>query len=126
MNLISALSSQLGIDENQAKGGAGLLLKLAQDKLGGDFEQIRQAVPDAGELIGQAPEAGGGLMGAVGGLLGKFGGGQLGALAQLAGGFSKLGMDKSMVTQFIPVVLNYLQQQEGGDQIKALLEKVLK
>lgn len=127
MNLISMLTSQLGIDENQAQGAAGMLMKLASDKLGGDFGGLRDAIPDVDGLIEQAPEAGG-AMGAIGGLLGRLGGsaGSLGALAQLAGGFDKLGLDKDMIGKVVSVVLEYLQQQDGGDQLKALLEKVVR
>ena len=42
--LIGQLVQKLGIQEDQAKGGAGLLLKLAQSKLGSDFSQIADAV----------------------------------------------------------------------------------
>ncbi len=127
MSLISMLTSQLNIDESQAQGAAGMVLKLAKDKLGGDFSSLSAAIPEASELMDQAPEAGG-AMGLVGGLLGKFGGsaGTLGALTQLAGGFDKLGLDKNMVSQVVSVVMQYLQQQQGGDQLKGLLEKVLK
>ncbi len=127
MELISMLTSQLGIDEGQAQGAAGMVLKLAKDKLGGDFGALSQAIPQAEDLIGQAPEAGGAL-GAVGGLLGKLGGsaGSLGALAQLAGGFDKLGLDKDMVSRVVSIVMQYLQQQQGGDQLKALLDKVMR
>ncbi len=127
MDLISTLTSQLGINDSQARGGAGLLLKMAREKLGGEFSAIDAALPEANGLIEQAPESGGGALGAIGGLLGKFGGsaGQMGALAELAGGFSKLGLDKSLVSKFIPVVLEYLQKQDGGDRLKELLGKVV-
>ncbi len=127
MSLISMLTNQLNIDEGQAQGAAGMVLKLAKDKLGGDFSAVSNAIPEAGDLMDQAPEAGG-AMGLVGGLLGKLGGsaGSLGALAQLAGGFDKLGLDKDMVSKVVSVVMEYLQQQQGGDQLKGLIEKVLK
>jgi len=58
--LISLLVGQLGVDEGQAKGGAGLLFNLAQEKLGDmDFQKIKDAVPDVGDLISAAPEGGG-------------------------------------------------------------------
>jgi hypothetical protein len=127
MELIELLTSNLGIQEDQAKGGAGLLFKLAKEKLGeGDFSQVEEHVPDVGQLISAAPK-GGGLGGAIGGMLSKFGGGasQLGGLASLAGGFSKVGLDTSMIGKFIPVVLSFVQSK-GGDGVKGLLEKVLK
>jgi hypothetical protein len=65
--LIQQLVSQLGVQEGQARGGAGLLFKLAKDRLGsGEFSQIAQKVPGAEELSKEAPKSGG-MMGAMGG-----------------------------------------------------------
>ena len=48
MELIDQLTKSLGVSENQAQGGAGLLFKLAKDKLGaGDFSKISAAVLSA-------------------------------------------------------------------------------
>ena len=133
MDLIQQLISNLGINEEQAKGGAGLLFHLAKEKLGSDdFQQIANNVPGITEFLKAAPEAGAGsgLMGALGsaasalgGLGGKMEG--LGNLAQLAGGFSQLGLSPDMVGKFIPIVLSFVQSQ-GGDSLKGLLETVLK
>ncbi len=129
MDLIATLVEQLGVDEGQAKGGAGLLFKLAQDKLGsGDFAQIADKIPGLDSMMDAAPaeSGGGGLMGAIGGMLGGLGGnaGALGNLASLAGGFDKLGLDSGMVNQFIPVVMKFVQEQ-GGDDIMGLIQKVM-
>ena len=131
MELIQQLVSNLGINENQAKGGAGLLFNLAKEKLGGgEFQQLTKAVPGIGDLLKAAPESGGGLMEALGGAASAFGGlggkmESLGNLAQLAGGFSHLGLGADMVGKFIPIVLSFVQNQ-GGDAVKGLLEKALK
>ncbi len=131
MELIEQLVSNLGVQENQAKGGAGLILKLAQDKLGGDeFAQLASVIPGADVLLGSAPsqDSGGGMMGALGGIAaGMMGGGQgaaLGSLMSLAGGFSQLGMDGDMVTKFFPIVLSFVQQKGGAD-IAGILSKAL-
>jgi hypothetical protein len=121
MELIDQLTSNLGVNETQAKGGAGLLFKLAKDGLsGGDFSKVSAAVPGIDGLIGAAP----GGEGALGGLGKVFGGGGLGSLASLAGGFSNLGLDASMIGKFLPIVLSFVQSK-GGDQVKGILEKVL-
>lgn len=127
MELLQMLTSQLGVSEEQAQGGAGLLFKMAKEKLGADeFAQVASAVPNIENLISSAPEAGG-VSAALGGLASSFGGGagQLGNLASLAGGFKNLNLDSGMVGKFIPVVMNFVQL-EGGDTIKNILEKVLK
>ena len=71
MDLINQLMSNLGVSEDQVKGGAGMLFKLAQDKLSGDeFAQLADKVPGVNDLVSAAPDAaGGGLIGAVGDLL---------------------------------------------------------
>ena len=131
--LIGQLVSTLGVQEGQAKGGAGLLFQLAKDKLGdGEFSQLSSSLPGVDELLQAAPSlAGGGGGGGGGGLLSKvlslFGNqtGGLGSLASLAGGFSQLGLDAGMVGQFLPIVLSFAQQQ-GGESVKNLLERALK
>jgi hypothetical protein len=126
MELVQQLMQSLGIKEEQAKGGAGLLLKLAQDKLGkGDFAKVAEAVPGAEDLIQEAPE-GGGLAGAVKGLAGAFGGKAegLGDVAGLTSGFSKLGLDSGMIGKFVSIVVSFIQEK-GGDELKGLVEKVL-
>lgn len=130
MELIEQLVSNLGVQEEQAKGGAGLILKLAQDKLAdGEFAAIASAIPGANALLGAAPtESGGGMMGALGGMAaGMMGGGQGAALASLmslAGGFSQLGMNGDMVTKFFPIILSFVQQKGGAD-VAGILSKAL-
>ncbi len=128
MELIQQLTQGLGVDESQAKGGAGLIFKMAQEQLGdGDFAQLASAVPIVSNLIGEAPTPGKGLAGAIGGLAGAMGGGggQLANLAALAGGFSQLGLNPGMVNKFVPIILSFVQS-EGGQQAKNILAGVLK
>ena len=125
--LIGALVSQLGIQEGQAKGGAGLLFKLAQEKLGGDFSKVAGALPGVTDLIAAAPQAGGAAK-LVGGLLGAIGGDKakgLSDLASLAGGFSQLKLDRGMVAKFVPILLGFVKGQ-GGPGVADLLTRVLK
>lgn len=125
--LITQLVSRLGVQEGQAKGGAGLLLKLAQSKLGGDFSKVSAAVPGLQDLIKSAPEAGGAAK-LLGGLAGALGGGKAGGLADLAslaGGFSQLKLDPQMISKFVPVILSFVQSKGGQEAVK-LLASVLK
>lgn len=126
MELIQQLAQGLNINEDQAQGGAGLIFKMAQEKLGGgEFAQIADAVPGISNLIGAAPQEGGGLAGMIGGLAGAMGAsGDLANLAALAGGFSQLGLNPGIVTQFVPIILSFVQNQ-GGDGIKDILASVL-
>ena len=126
MELLEMLTQQLGVSEDQAKGGAGLLFKLAKEKLqAGEFSQVAGAVPGIEDLIAAAPKSGG-LAGVLGGLASSLGGSShLGNLAALAGGFKGLNMDSGMISQFIPIVLSFVQSK-GGDAVKGILAKILK
>jgi len=126
MDLIQMLTGELGISDDQAAGGSGLLFKLAKEKLGAEeFSQVANAIPGVEGLITAAPKPEG-LLGAIGGLASAFGlgGGQLGSLAGLAGGFQHLQLDSGMIGKFVPIILAFVQAQ-GGDSVKALLEKVM-
>jgi hypothetical protein len=120
MELTDLLTKNLGVNQTQAQGGAGLLFNLAKQKIGaGDFSKVSAAVPGMDGLLKAAPESGG----VIGGIGKLFGGG--GGIASLAGGFSKLGMDGGMMSKFIPIILQFVQSK-GGDGVKSILEKVLK
>lgn len=128
MNIVDEIMKQVGVSKEQAEGGLGLIFKLAKDKLGADFSQVSQVVPDANTLIGKAPtaeaEGGGGLMGMLGGMAGKLGLGDLGKLAELAAQFKKLGLDMETVQKFVKVVMTFVESK-GGTVVKDLLNKVL-
>ncbi|MCC0179529.1 DUF2780 domain-containing protein [Waterburya agarophytonicola K14] len=129
MELIQQLTQNLGVDETQAKGGAGLIFKLAKEQLAdGDFAQLASAIPAVSGLIGEAPAGGKGMAGALGGLAGALGGGKAGQLANmaaLAGGFGQLGLNPGMASKFVPIILSFVQNK-GGDGIKDMLAGVLK
>lgn len=126
MELIQQLVTATGVNPQQAEGGAGLLLGLVKDKLSaGEYAKVEAAVPDAESLISNAPEtATGGLGELLGSAVSALGGSELGNLASLANGFSKLGLDPGMITKFIPVLLSFLQSR-GNDEIAELIGKVL-
>lgn len=130
-DLIQNLVSQADVDENQAAGGAGLLFKLAKDKLSsGDFSSITSALGGSGveDLISKAPAADssstdagiGGILGTVASMAGFD---KLGNLAAIASGFKALNIDPATITKFLPVVLSFVQSK-GGDQAKSILENV--
>ena len=117
--LVKALVAQLGVTDDQAAKGSGLLFKAAKERLGGDFSKVEQALPDVSKLIEGAPSAGGGLGGMLGGLLGG-GGGNLGLLASLASGFSALKLSPDMIGKFIPVILETVKSKAGGEIVQLL------
>ena len=125
MELLSLLTKQLGVTDEQAKGGAGLIFDHAKGELGdADFGKVTDAIPGIGSLLSSASGGGGGGM--LGGALSSLGGsGGGGGLASLISGFSGLGLDGSMVGKFIPIILSFVQSK-GGDTVKNLLAGVLK
>ncbi|MEO1132788.1 MAG: DUF2780 domain-containing protein [Cyanobacteria bacterium J06639_1] len=132
IELIQQLTQTVGVQEDQAKGGAGLLFQMAQQKLGAEkFAQVSDCVPGMSDLLSAAPAAGGGgggLAGALGGLAGGLGGqagGNLGNLASLAGGFTQLGLNPTSIGQFVPVILSFVQSK-GGEGVKEILASALK
>ena len=126
MELVQQLVAGAGVSQEQAEGGAGLLFGLVKDQLSsGDFSQVAEAVPGIDSLIDAAPGGdGGGLGGLLGGVASAFGADNLGNLASLAGGFSKLDLDAGMIGKFVPIVLSFLQNQ-GGEGVSSLVAKVL-
>ena len=127
MELIQQLVSSLGVNETAAKRGAGLIFQLAQSKLStSEFSKVSGAIPNINDMIQAAPKDTG-ILGGLGQLASGFGGSasQLGTLASLAGGFSKLGMDSGMIGKFLPIILSFVGNK-GGASIQSILEKVLK
>ena len=127
--LVNPLTGQLGISQSQALGGLGSIFSLAQQRLNpGDFSTLSNSVPGIGQYLAAAPQPvaptqSSALLGVAGNLLG----GQsntLNSIAALAGSFQALGMNSSMTAQFIPVVLQYLQGQNGG-AATGLLQRAL-
>lgn len=129
--LIAKLTAELGIDPKQAEGGLAVVMKFIKEQLGGEeFEKVKEAVPEAEALADAAPgddaEDGGGLMGIVGSIAGALGGEKLEGVASMAGGFDKLGLDVSMVSQFLPKVMSFIESKGGGSagDLTAMLEKL--
>ncbi|MCB1192779.1 MAG: DUF2780 domain-containing protein [Leptospiraceae bacterium] len=127
MELVNLLVEKLGITEKQAIGGAGLVLKLAKEKMPPeDFKKVSDIVPEIDKILEAAPE--GGLVSSGLGMLNSFIGGNasgLGSLASMVEGFSKLDLDAEKAGNFIPIVLSFIEgKDEGG--IKNLLEDVFK
>jgi hypothetical protein len=122
--LIESLTSQLGVSQEQATGGAGAIFQVAQDRMApAQFSQLSDAVPGIDGLVGAAPPLGG-ASGMLGGATSALGMGELGGLAELAGPFTKLGLSPDMASQFVPIVLDYVQS-EGGQQAMSLLQTAL-
>jgi hypothetical protein len=87
---------------------------------------LSKSVPGLDQLAGTSAL---GSLGGLGGALGSAGGnsaisgalGNVQSMGDVNNAFSALGMDSSMVGQFVPVILQYLGQQgAGGSALSAL------
>lgn len=130
-SLVNILVQQLGITPQQATGGAGSIFSVAKQSMSSaSFGQVSKAVPGMNQLLTAAPALGGSsgstgassLMGSVASALG--GGSNLGNMATLASSFQSLGMGSGMMSQFIPVILQYIQAR-GGSTTMGLLQGAL-
>ncbi len=126
--LLSSISSQLGVSETQAAGGTGALFNYAKSNLGGsDFASITSALPGVTELMSVAPSSSTGsssLLDQGASLLDGGSGQSAGGLMSLASTFTELGMSSDMINQFVPIILDYAER-EGGQQIMSLLQSGL-
>lgn len=123
--LVDLLVKNVKVDEKQARGGAGLLLKVARDKLGPqEFTSMLGGVPGLDDLIRQAPQAGG-LGKLFGGLAGSVGGAHGATIAQIVTGFGSLGLSTDHARQMAPVMLQFVRGKAGADTAERL-EKALR
>ncbi|USD65563.1 DUF2780 domain-containing protein [Vibrio sp. SCSIO 43136] len=98
--LVSLLTDNLGVSSTQAAGGAGALLSLASSQLGSSQQsELTSLIPGMDSLNSSVPG--------------------LSSLTSNMDGvnkvFSSLGLDPSLVSQFAPVILQYLTSQ-GASQ----------
>jgi hypothetical protein len=101
------------VTDEQAEGGLGSILTLAQEKLAkGDFDKIAQVVPGSQKYLDAAKK-----LGAVTGPLMNSAG--------LNSAFSKLGIAPDKAAKFTPTVLDAVGTV-GGESAKNMLADALK
>ena len=111
-NPLASLTGALGVTENQAAGGLGSVLTLAQEKLvKGDFDKVAAAIPGASKYLDMAKS-----LGAVTGPIGNKAG--------LTSALGRLGMNSETVAKFVPAVTDMVSKA-GGSSVGNLLKGVL-
>ncbi|SQF94257.1 Protein of uncharacterised function VcgC/VcgE (DUF2780) [Paucimonas lemoignei] len=131
--LLNTLGTTLNVTPEQAVGGTGALLGLAKNKLAGnDYSQLSKSVPGLDQLAGTGALSSLGSLNGLGNVLGNSGKsadssvlnsalGNVQSMGDVNKAFSALGMDSSMVSQFVPLILQYLGQQgAGGSALQSL------
>jgi len=111
-SLLGMLTGSLGVTQNQAEGGVGSMLKLAQEKLAaGDFDKVAAAIPGAQKYLDKAKS------------LNAFAG-NIGDLAGLTSAFGKLGISPATAAKFVPSVTDFVSKA-GGAAVGGLLKGAL-
>lgn len=111
--LIEGLTSSLGVTPDQAMGGVGSMLTLAQEKLAsGQFDQIAKLIPGADKYLGMAKS--------LGAVTGKLGG-----MSGLTSAMGKLGITPDKAAKFVPAVTDFVGQA-GGPSVGNMFASVFK
>ncbi|WP_019276775.1 DUF2780 domain-containing protein [Vibrio coralliilyticus] len=108
--LTDALTSNLSISGEQAATGSAALLSLAQNQLPADqSEELTGAIPGLSSLS------------SLGGITG-----QVQSMSAVSDIFAKIGLAPSMISQFTPVILEYLSGQGASSGLMTSLEELWK
>lgn len=103
-NLVSGLSSKLGVSTQQAAGGTAALFAMAQSKLpANQFSGITNKVSGLSGLLGSDQSSSGGLTSTILNNVSSLGGVQQ--------AFSGLGLSPDMIGQFVPIITQFLGTQ---------------
>lgn len=103
--LTDLLTSQLSVSTEQAVGGSGALLALAQSELSDEnSSELESLVPGLSTLTSAQS------------LLGN-----VESLSAVQSTFDTLGLDSSMISQFAPVILQYLNEQGASEGLLSSL-----
>lgn len=115
LGLVNILVDQLGINSQQALGGAGSIFALAQQRMKpADFMQLSSSVPGMDRYLSSVPASTSSIswLSSEAELMGEQTS-RRSNLGALTGSFQTLGMDANMINQFVPVVLQYVQTESG-------------
>lgn len=101
LGLTESLTSGLGLTGDQAAGGVGSILSMAQGKLSAsDYSKVAAAVPGADTYVQKAKD-----LGAVTGPITSTDG--------LNSAYSKLGISPQAASQLTPAVVSYVSKAAG-------------
>jgi len=121
--LTEMLSKQLNISNKKASGGVGSILSYAESALAPNkFQTLESAIPNAKLLMSMAPKSSVASSG-LGALAGSMGNSSVSKMATLASQFSSLGLSSDMISQFIPIIMQYFKSShktEAGNILSSL------
>lgn len=115
--LTTLLTSQLGVTQQQALGGAGAIFQVAKAKMAAQaFNKLAQSIPNMSKMLAAAPQPQTGQP--LGGATSVMGSG-VETTALLVPAFMQLNLSPNMVEQFISLIIMYVQNTSG--QVTATL-----
>lgn len=108
--LVGALTDKLGVSTDQAAGGAGALLSLAGGALSKpESKELGSLIPGMDNLTGAIP-------GGLGSMISNMDG--------VNQAFSALGLDPALISQFAPIIMQYLSSQDASSGLMGSLSKL--
>ncbi len=120
MELFTRLMDELEVTREQAEGGAGSLLQLAQARLEPDqFVRVADTIPGISDILGKAPRFEVPARGLWRAKLSRLFGG-LGGLSPLARPFARLHLERPMIRRFAEVLVRFFGEK-GGPEIESQL-----
>ncbi|WP_154180452.1 DUF2780 domain-containing protein [Vibrio furnissii] len=115
-SLISQVTSQLPVSGQQATGGVGALLSLAQNQLSeSNSEELTKLIPGMDQLTSLNLSGSSGSTDILSSIQN---------MESVNKVFEQLGLDSSMVSQFAPVLLQYLTGQGASDGLLSSLSSL--
>ena len=125
--LLSVLTSNLNISEEQAKGGLGSIMQYAKQNANAEtFSALSEQIPGLESLLSAVPDISNVQQDGISGLLTKAAehSESLKAINDVKQQFEALGLSPDMIVSFIKQASVYLDTEQG-QQAKALLSKAL-
>ncbi|WP_144211526.1 DUF2780 domain-containing protein [Shewanella donghaensis] len=122
-DLVGNVMSQLGLTKDQAQGGLGSLLSLAQSNLGdSDFSQISDSIPGTDALLAAVPALSSDS--GMSGLLSQAGdlGKSLEGASMVYDTFEALGIKKEYVGPMIDIAKSYLDTNGTEGTVDMLMK----
>ncbi len=126
--LLNDLASKAGVSPEQAQRGLGALLSFIKEKLPqDDAAKVEAEVPNSNEAVSafeaNKTEPDTGLLGSIGGLVGKVFGGDS-SVSEISKRFSQAGFSVEQLQKFIPQLIEWLKNHVPADLLQKIKDKI--